>query len=649
MSWLQNNLKALETYQPELVDALGEIESVLAFAENTPDGMKTVRAGGESGPWVYSRRAPSREVERIVGTLKHVNLQPCVTLGMGLGYVVKEGLAKHKNNPFIVIEDNLPLLKAALELHDFSSALKDNRLVIATDVPPGRGLDLYDLLKDPLINHGLQSLTHSYTLSDSNYSERFKQLSDWVKLRAMAIKTQMSRARLNVENLLLNLPHYLVNAGVDHMIGAMEGKPGIIVGSGPSLERNLDVLKEYSDRVYVHAVSSSLKRMMSEGVRVASTNIVDYSHISKKYFVDLPETEYTKPLLWFQSRCSHSVLDAYEGDKVGCDDDLYRFLLERQGLQKGYSPIEGNNVAHYAYAALRALGCSPIIFIGMDQALSFHNSHAPGIPLHDEWSASISRFQSLEFQEFRLCYFIADWKIEREDQYGNPLLTDRLLEASAMSFESILARDRDALVFNCTEGGRPMKGAPDRPLREVLEEYCGDPFPIDEVFTRAAAVRSHKDELLRLGMEGIQDLKQQTDALKDIIRDGKRAMKKGEKDVLKGKTPVGIQESLTRLNQGVKDNRRAYVFIKTFTMGDDFARKRIDREVEEEGLPPIRRMRMEIQREHGFLIALERAIKKWEDVLKIGEERLRLAQEKGFQAVREFDAEARLADLEAAE
>src|SRR5690606_23355211 len=130
-----------------------------------------------------------------------------------------------------------------------------------------------------------------------------------------------------------------------------------------------------------------------------------------------------------------------------------------------HGEIEGDssNVALSAFKTLRFLGCNPIILIGMDQAFSYHITHTPGAAMYDEFVGSASRFNSLEMNELVTVTCGEDRTSAGNDVHGNPLLTDQQMNDSALTFEAWFSRFSETQVFNCTEGGRRLRGATDAP------------------------------------------------------------------------------------------------------------------------------------------------------------------------------------------
>ncbi|MHC4644073.1 MAG: 6-hydroxymethylpterin diphosphokinase MptE-like protein [Planctomycetota bacterium] len=77
-----------------------------------------------------------------------------------------------------------------------------------------------------------------------------------------AIYTAQSRVTAMLSSLDLLVQHPPIN----HLHGTFEGMHGVVVGAGPSLDKNIDVLKEHRDKFVVAAVNSSWPALDAVGI-----------------------------------------------------------------------------------------------------------------------------------------------------------------------------------------------------------------------------------------------------------------------------------------------------------------------------------------------------------------------------------------------
>ena len=73
-------------------------------------------------------------------------------------------------------------------------------------------------------------------------------------------------AHLRVAHMLQSLDNFVAHAPINNLLGLFEGKTGVVVGAGPSLDKNIDVLKANRDKVIIAAVNSSWPALDAAGI-----------------------------------------------------------------------------------------------------------------------------------------------------------------------------------------------------------------------------------------------------------------------------------------------------------------------------------------------------------------------------------------------
>ena len=92
---------------------------------------------------------------------------------------------------------------------------------------------------------------------------------EWIGAARTTVRTTLLNCAVTIRNELMNLDRYVTRAGVADLAGAAQGRPAIVVAAGPSLRRNLHLLKRpgIRDRFVIVAVQTVLKTLLAEGIR----------------------------------------------------------------------------------------------------------------------------------------------------------------------------------------------------------------------------------------------------------------------------------------------------------------------------------------------------------------------------------------------
>ena len=181
--------------------------------------------------------------------------------------------------------------------------------------------------------------------------------------------------RLGIEKYHL-AAHSILSEAADYWVGAMKNAraneahqyrgmdlkgtfaniPAIIVGAGPSLEKNGHLLKEFEERALIFAGGSALNTIDIEPHLGASIDpIAPYRQFKAQPFSQIP--------FCYQSRMNPDNFSLLHGEKILFPDSSVPAInwIEGQEMFDG-----GWTVGNFLTQVAQLMGCSPILFIGMD-------------------------------------------------------------------------------------------------------------------------------------------------------------------------------------------------------------------------------------------------------------------------------------------
>lgn len=161
--------------------------------------------------------------------------------------------------------------------------------------------------------------------------------------------------------------------------GAFEKIPAIIVGAGPSLEKNGHLLEKFKDKALIFAGGSAL-------------NVIGVApHFAASIDATAPFMEHpfqTVPFC-YQSRINPENLSHMLGEKLLFPDGSCEWI----NWMNNQEPFEGGwTVGNFLTALASFMGCAPIIFVGMDYAYKDGRKYARieaenrSIQVGDEWT-----------------------------------------------------------------------------------------------------------------------------------------------------------------------------------------------------------------------------------------------------------------------
>jgi hypothetical protein len=473
------NLPALWAADPATAAAVEAVpDDAVLPTEPTRDGQLTVAVPMPDGRPVYlhSRHRPLDEAERLAATVDATRSVYHV-FGLGLGYHLEQLFDRAGDEAiFLVFEPDLAVVRTALERRDLSRLIDSRRVLLFTRADKG---ELFQRLAPhtTLVTLGTADVAHAASVRrDPAF---YRQVQGWLAEFASFAMTNLNTAVLNgrrtLENVTRNLARYAASPGPDHLRGAYQGYPALIVSAGPSLRRNKHLIRSMVGRAVIIAVQTTLRPLLELGVEPDFVTALDYHDICARYFEGLPRTLSTE--LVAEPKATPAIFDLHPGPLTLAGNADADALLRGPGAAANRSRLpSGSTVAHLAYYLAEHLGCDPIIFVGQDLGFGDGLYYAPGTTHEDVWRPELGRFCTVEMKQWE--QIVRERPILRRvpDQQGRPIYTDERMFTYLQQFERDFSRTTTTII-DATEGGAAKRGTTVMTLAEAIERHCTRPLP----------------------------------------------------------------------------------------------------------------------------------------------------------------------------
>lgn len=429
------------------------------------DAMTAAVQVGNAPPfYLHSQYDPIQEAQEWLRSIEISNRTLYVVLGFGLGYHITALLSViDAESRIVVIEpfQEKSLAHLAQSIHRDISWMNDTRVELRFHKEKR---DAYVSLAQAMISsHIYKTTICPHFPSMQIYPAYYKMLLQDIGFEInQAFKIKMDCHLTNTaflyENAWKNIYHIATSSGIQAFSQKWKGVPAIIVGSGPSLKKNAELLNQCKDQALVIACGSALKALHAHGVTphiFASADPFPENAALQEVFS--PDT-----LLLASYDVSHHVVGSYPGSKVFARTEghnhlgpLQHLLPETDFLRKSVS------VTTMAVDFARYAGCNPIIFVGQDLAYAADNSR------YDNGVRQVFVDNPDDFTE-----------VEGAD--GSKLITPIDLRDILLYLQSYINFYPETTYINATEGGALISGALHIPLREVMLKYfTGRDFVMD--------------------------------------------------------------------------------------------------------------------------------------------------------------------------
>jgi len=508
---LRKNLSSLRRHDPELAQRIEQAKPAPLVWIQSKSGPMTASAEHRGKPlWLASRYDPVKEALKLVESIEHEKAACVVVLGLGVGHHVQR-LAQDMGGRglLMVFESDTGLWRAVLEKIDHRDWLDRAELVLA-DSDTDRAALLKRIEKHAAtVTQGMHLLTHppSRLRSEQAVRDFSHMVTEVLAFCRTNVATALVNAARTCRNLASNLDHYAAGAGTDELHNAACGYPAVCVAAGPSLVRNIDLLRdpETRSKIVLIAAQTALKPLLARGIRPDFVTALDYSHISGRFYEDLPPLP--DVTLVAEPKAHRTVLENFPGPIRVLHSQFNDLLLDEM-VQPRIPLKSGATVAHLSFYLAQHLGCDPVIFIGQDLGFSDGLYYAPGTAVHQVWSSELNPFNTMEMMEWRRIVRMKGHLRKAEDIHGQPIFTDEQMATYLKQFERDFAV-AEQKILDATEGGMPKEHTTLITLAEAIKQYATRAVP------KLAIPSTHLDkarldelrELLKRRVRNVNDLR----------------------------------------------------------------------------------------------------------------------------------------------
>tara|TARA_A100001015_G_C15035426_1_gene735936 strand:- start:888 stop:3002 length:2115 start_codon:yes stop_codon:yes gene_type:complete len=438
----------------------------LTFSENQTDKNLLIKKNDESY-FLYPKANPLREAQNWTQKSLKNGLKGIYFYGLGLGYhylFLKEWLEADSNRYFVFVEDDIAVFYYFLQMPWAELALRDKQVGFIYK-------DVNNFKKN------LQTIVWSYLAGEAEvYSLQYyqqKKAQTFFELREEIVKGSISTESLIREildnkgfaffiNCLQNLRGITSSYFGKGLFSKFRKQPAILVGAGPSLNKNIAILKELSNQALIIAGGSALNVLSNSNITPhlgagIDPTTVEYERFMKNNAFETP-IFYGSRLCYLAAELIHGKRLFFVGNKGG-----YAFQKWFEDYYQIQEELDwsGVSVMTFLIQIVLELACDPIIFVGMDLASSNKMRYAEGV------------LKDSHITQGDLNHSKNSWvgALEAQDIYGAPATTQWKWVIEANWISEFAKKYSNIRFINATEGGLPIEGLENKTLKEVSRLY----------------------------------------------------------------------------------------------------------------------------------------------------------------------------------
>ncbi|EAH4926308.1 DUF115 domain-containing protein [Campylobacter jejuni] len=411
--------------------------------------------------------------------------------GIGNALLIKN-LAKHYKHLF-VFESEIELFILALSVLDLSEELKVYKVVLFDCVAKDLEIQIAMIFDQQSI---LEYLSLYEMFISSHYYLKYYEVSILfvnelcIKSAAVAIRNADITCFLPLlthGQFLQNIPSMLESIPFQRILSERKNKfeNAIVVSAGPSLAKQLPLLKAYQDKAVIFCADGALSMLEKEGIIPDYVTNLDFTDLAMKFFQNKENLK--QSIIALECATHPNVARSLKAEN--CMIILRNKALYQRFNLSDFGYIDtGTHVSHFSYTLALALGFKNIIMIGQDLAFDEKgNSHSQGFSYGEQFSGE-KTVPTLKTQAYA---------------GKGEVLTHITWNDYRIKLEYLFAcNSKEAKFYNATEGGARINFTEELSFKECCEKLLTKFKPKFEL--PKSLTKNRSDKLLVKFKEKIQ-------------------------------------------------------------------------------------------------------------------------------------------------
>ncbi|EPR6089296.1 motility associated factor glycosyltransferase family protein [Campylobacter jejuni] len=463
---LKESLKEIKSSKFELILGKDNLDI------NLKDTSIKNNGGGYSENLLY--QDPIKELQTMLNTYndKYLLYPVLYFYGFGNGILFKALLQNKNHQHIVVFEKDIEIIWIMFHILDFSNELQSARLMILQT----SSLDI-EFFSNFCSSKPFFQFSRIYFLElMSHYYERFhedilglnKKLAENFKNSIVSHGNDPLDALQGIEQFVYNLPSMITHPSYKELLSKRKNlsDTAIIVSTGPSLTKQLPLLKKYASKATIFCADSSYPILAKHGIKPDYVCMLERTEITAEFFNN-DFWEFDKDIVFVCAGVVHpKAIEYLKGRNLVITQKVLAFPYYINLKDFSYAAV-GFSVAHTLSYLATYLSHKNIIFIGQDLAYAENGNSHP-----DDYQNS-ANYESQMYEHILTTAYGGNGKVETHSIW---LLFKNWFENEMIPN----TRKMGITTYNCTEGGARIEGTIEKPFlwacENLLDKDLNKPF-----------------------------------------------------------------------------------------------------------------------------------------------------------------------------
>ncbi|EAI5530411.1 motility associated factor glycosyltransferase family protein [Campylobacter lari] len=412
--------------------------------------------------------------------------------GFGNGILYKALLQNKNRQKIVVFEKEIEFIYLSFHYVDFSEELKNNSLIILDT----NTINI-NIFEELCSNSPFFNFLRIYFLDlHCDYYEKYQEdimqinqnIQKYIKKAIYAYGNDTIDALQGIENFVYNLPDIISNYSFNELLlkRKKQANTAIIVSTGPSLIKQLPLLKQYANYASIFCADSAYPILAKYNIKpdyvLSLERVVETSEFFNNDFGD-----FDKDIIFTIKSLTHPNTFKYlKKQRIICSISNYMFFHHYIGLHDfGYMDMR-HSVATMSQILAIYLRHKNIIFIGQDLAYADDGSSHPEEYYYGKYDTYNP--QEIDYSLTTLAYN-GNHHVKTNETW---MLFKAEIEEAAFNAKKIF----NIKTYNCTEGGARIDHTIEKPFKQICEELLTE--EIKKPFAKLEKLNENKQKELML-------------------------------------------------------------------------------------------------------------------------------------------------------
>ncbi|MCH3698673.1 motility associated factor glycosyltransferase family protein, partial [Campylobacter coli] len=372
--------------------------------------------------------------------------------GFGNGILFKALLQNKNHQHIVVFEKDIEIIWVMFHILDFSSELQSARLMILEN-DKLQAQDYTELCSSkPFFQFSriyfLELMSHYYERFHEDILGLNKKLAENFKNSIVSYGNDSTDTLQGIEQFVYNLPQMITHPSYKELLSKRKGisDTAIIVSTGPSLTKQLPLLKKYASKATIFCADSSYPILAKHGIKPDYVCMLERTEITAEFF-NHDFGEFDKDIVFICAGVVHpKAIEYLKGRNLVITQKVLAFPYYINLKDFSYAAVEFS-VAHMSYFLSVLLNHKNIIFIGQDLAYAENGNSHP-----DDYQNS-ANYESQMYKHILTEAYGGKKEIKTHEVW---IFFKQILEAMIIKYH--------ITTYNCTEGGARIEGTIEKPF-----------------------------------------------------------------------------------------------------------------------------------------------------------------------------------------